>query len=113
MSSQLLVSLSHSGIHCQLTLAEMTNDRKVLFRISYPLTYTEACNLGEWATARNFRRLGATFLTATGWDMWLPYDKVMNSGIPFHPLHSSSRRNTNPFVQERIITEGHYSISYP
>lgn len=112
MSTRMLVSLGRLGAQTQVTYAEYDNHRKLMYRITYPITYTEACDLGAWATLRATMKQGDCYLTANGWDLWLPIHSVISPDVKFHPLHSGNRKETIPVQELYGLAWGHYSVLY-
>jgi hypothetical protein len=112
MVTRLCLDLWRIGHHTHVTFAEYDEDRKLIFRTTYPITYAESCDFGHWATNR-VKKQGCEFhLGGDGWSVWFPINEVIQDDIPFHPLHSSSRRDPKNSAIYADLVQAHYSLVY-
>lgn len=112
MSHRFVVALTRNGQMAEVTMTEYSKDRKVLYSITYPITYTEACEFGRWATFRNVRHLCDTFLTANGWDVWLPLGSVINPDVTFTPHHDMTRSKPHSDYERYYMGNAYHKVQY-
>lgn len=109
MNTQFSVSLWRIGQTPHISMSEYDNEHKAYYRITYPLTYQEAADLGAWASKRIGTEHSHTFLNADGWSVWLPIDNVISDDIVFVPLHKEHRRDTINCLELVGLTYGTYN----
>ncbi|NIW97360.1 MAG: hypothetical protein GWN13_03775 [Phycisphaerae bacterium] len=112
MVDKLGISVWTLGGNRVVTFTEYDADHKALYRITYPIDYSEGSDLSSWAS-RRIKDQGCDFhLSSDGWDIYVPIESVISDSVHWHPIHTNSR--TNPkmtFVYEKLV-EGYHKITY-
>jgi len=110
MDTRLVVSVWTSGNARYASFIELDKAHNIVSRTSWPITYTEGCDLAGWATAKA-RSVSCSFTFNTdGWNLYVPMDRVMEESPLFVPLHNNHR--TEPqFTKEyiRLSKEGYHT----
>lgn len=102
-------SLGHTRV---VTFTEYDEDTTVSYRMTYPIAYCEGCDLASWAS-RRIKEQGCEFyLSADGWDIYLPINQVVSDSIRWHPIHSNDRTNPKNLVSYQELTKGYHSVVY-
>lgn len=112
MSDRFSVNLWRIGSQTHVTMAEYDKQHKLTYRITYPITYAEACDLGHWATQRSLKHLCDFYLGGDGWTVMMSIPSVINPDVKFHPLHSCNRLDAKNSAQYAELCDLHYSHLY-
>lgn len=113
MVDRLLVSVWRIGYQAVVTLTEVEEDSTVTYRITYPVTYAEACDFGHWATNRVKVQGCNFFLCGDGWDIYVPIGGVISDNFPFRPIHHNTRTDPKCTEQYAKLINEHHSVTPP
>jgi hypothetical protein len=111
MSTRLALTIWSMGNQLMVSLAELDDHCRSVYRLTWPITYTESCNWGAWATHRVRKGDGAVALNADGWSIYMPVEKVIQEHCNTSLLHLSDRSDPQRFDEYVELAENFHKAS--
>ncbi len=111
MATRLAVTNWSLGTQLMVSLAELDERCGTVYRLSWPITYTESCNWAAWANHRARKGDGTVAVSADGWTIYLPVEKVIQENRNASLLHRSDRTDLHRFDEYVKLAESFHKGS--
>lgn len=112
MYAQLVVSVWSVGRDTRVTLMELDERINRAVTLSWPISYDEACSFAAWANTRIEKGDCRPSMCADGWNLFIPFDQVIDADCPFTRQHKCDRRDTSRIVEYRKLADRIHSSQY-